>query len=406
MNQAQRSNQQTAITNQSALTDSVREDFPFFSHHPKVIFLDSATTTHKPKKVIEAIQRYYETNNASAGRATYPLANQTTNEIERIRGQVANHLGAVSAKEVFFTAGSTPSLQQLAAFLFETALIDGDQILLSESDHRSTVQPWKSEQQKYQQQNTHIALVPYRSTQLGSIDRKDVFAKINPRTKIIIATQVHSIFGTDSDIHKIADHLAELRLKTGQDILLVVDATQSVGHLRVSIADLGADYLVFSAHKTLAGQGLGVLFAKEDRQTHHPDFFPSLEQGSLNYASIISLGAALAYIEKLGIDRIHQRLADLTQYALHELRKIPHVQFTPGPHFWNCYDGNGIISFISTAMSTTELQFLLSEHMICVRSGNHCTIRELEFSDAIRVSMHVYNTKTDIDALCAVLRMV
>lgn len=399
---------------------NVRNQFPFFANNPDVIYMDSAATTQKPQLVLDALMDFYVKNNANAGRSSYPIASKLTREVEEVREKVRNFINAKEKEEIIFTSGSTDGFNKVAYALGLHYLKDGDEILYCPQDHKSFVLPWFKVQKLLKKTGVTIRLVPFKVNKLGSIDRDDLFSKVTDKTKIINATHIHNIYGADSDINKIRDWLGD------KDVIINVDATQSVGHRLVDVQQLGADILSFSGHKMFAIQGVGATFiTKKLHQFMEPifvgggkgvklndgkveiiNFIQAYESGTQNYAGILTLGKAIDFIEQLGIDNIYLHLSELTQYLLQKLRKLPKIEFSYGPNFWSCADGAGILSFKVEGLSTSEVGFILADNKILVRTRDHCMSSGKRHDDTVRVSLHIYNSKEDIDKLIAVLAYI
>ncbi len=386
----------------------IRSQFPFFSAHPDIVYLDNAATTQKPNGVIDSIANFYKTHNANAGRGSYPLARNLTNEIEHVRKQTQVFLNAKNVEEIFFTFGATDSFNKITSSISFFYLEDGDEVLYCSQDHQSFVLPWISMQQILQQLGKTIHLIPLRVKKTGSIDRDDLYKKITNKTKVVNITHIHNMYGSDNDIRDIKNHLPN-------KVILTVDATQSIGHMPVDVQALGCDILSFSGHKMFASQGVGVTYIEKrlhdilppvwigggdgatlaDNTMHLNHYTRAFESGTQHYAGILSLGSAISFLESIGLETIHRHLAFLTQELVKRLREIPDVEFAYGPAYWSCYDGYGIVSFRLRSLPSTEAGFLLGEQRIYVRTGTHCLANPTE--DTIRVSMHVYNTMEDIE---------
>ncbi len=378
---------------------SVRTDFPFFKNNPGLVYLDSASTTQKPQQVIDAITHFYTTDNANSGRGNYPLATRQTKCIETTRQKIQMFVGAKESDEIIFTTGATIAMHQLAFSLAESVLKDGDEILYCPHDHNSFIEPLTRITSTLKKRGITITLVPYSIRNTGGIDIADIKSKVSPRTKVVWATHVHNIFGTDSDI-------AELKPIVNADTIIVLDATQSIGHMPIDVAQLGVDALICTGHKMLAGTGIGFIYLQSSVQARLRPFFvdSGYEVGTAHLAGIASLNAAITYLNTLTMTAVHRHIADLTQYTLQALQALPHIEFTPGPHYWRCQGGNGILAFQCMNLPATEVGFILAERNICVRTGDHCTFStHHKYQDTIRVSMHIYNTKTDIDYFVACL---
>ena len=399
---------------------NVKSQFPFFAENPNLVYLDSAATTQKPKVVIDALIDFYTRHNANAGRSSYPLANKLTKQIEKIREQIQLFVNAKDKQEIIFTSGATDSFNKVAYSLAINYLQDGDEILYCPNDHKSFVLPWFKVQKILKNMGKNVKLTPFKVNKMGSIDREDLFSKISSKTRIINTTHVQNIYGADSDIDKIKKYIGN------KNIIINVDATQSIGHMPLDVQNLGADILSFSGHKMFASQGVGAVYINKrlhqfispvfvgggsgvilkDKKVKVTDFTQSYESGTQNYAGIITLGKAIEFIEKVGIKKIHNHLSEITQYLLDRLRQLNGIEFTYGPHYWGCADGVGILSFKVNNLSSSEAGFILADKGILVRTGDHCISAHDELEDTIRISMHIYNTKDDIDNLLDVLERI
>ena len=384
----------------------VRHQFPFFSEHQELVYLDNASTTQKPQRVLDAIDQFYRTENANSGRGSYPLATQTTNKLERTRELVRSFINADKPSEIFFSRGATDAFNQLAWQIGITSLQTGDEILYCPLDHASFVGPLHKMCSYLQSQGITVNLVPVGIRRTGGVDISDLREKANDKTKLVWVTHVHNVFGANSDI-------AEIRpLLKNKAIPIILDATQSVGHCTVDVQALDVDVLVAAGHKMFAGAGIGFVYARE-RSTSTSPLFPffvgggtGTEPGTLDLAGIASLEAAIHYIQEIGTETIHEHLSELTQYTLKEVRTLPNVEFVPGAHYWPCQDGLGILSFKLRNLNAMEVGFLLADTNICVRTGEHCLFQPNEYADTIRVSMHIYNNIADIDRLVQSLHTI
>lgn len=396
----------------------VKNQFPFFASNPDITYMDSAATTQKPQLVLDALNNFYTQFNVNAGRSSYPLANKLTKEVEEVRENVRRFINAKDKGEIIFSYGSTDSFNKIAYTLGLHYLKDGDEVLYCPQDHKSFVLPWFNVQKLLKNTGVKIHLVPFQVNKMGSIDRDDLFSKVTDKTRIINVTHVHNIYGADSDIDKIKAWLKD------KEVIINLDATQSVGHRLVDVQKLGADILSFSGHKMFAIQGVGATFiAKKLHKFMGPifigggkgvnlykdeleviNFLQAYESGTQNYAGILTLGKAIEFIEQIGIENIYLHLSELTQYLLKELRQLKKIEFVYGPNFWSCADGAGILSFKVIGLPASEVGFILAENNILVRTGDHCIVSKNEFDDTVRVSMHIYNTKEDIDRLISILK--
>ncbi|MEV0511610.1 aminotransferase class V-fold PLP-dependent enzyme [Nocardia tengchongensis] len=388
----------------------VRALFPALADAAEV-YLDSASTTQKPRPVIDAVHRYHSERTANAGRGTYPWAGEQTRRVESVRAAMAEFIGA-APDEVVFTGGATAGLNAVALSWGLANLREGDEILYSPRDHASNVYPWQHLRGLLARFGRRIELVPYRVTALGEADLEDVAARISPRTRLIAVSHLHHVFGGLTT-------LEELRGRIDPAIALCFDCSQSGGHLPVRVRELGADFAVFAAHKMFGAPGTGVLYCHRRRHSELTPFLPGgnsgvsledsglvagampqlLEGGTHNLPGILALGAALEVLDELGLDAITAHNRGLTQALIAGLRPIRGVEFTPGPAYAPCETGYGIVSFTVAGISATDLGFVLSELGFLVRTGAHCVPanRTPADEDSVRVSTHVYTTSEEID---------
>jgi cysteine desulfurase/selenocysteine lyase len=369
-----------------------KKDFPFFSINKDVVYLDSSATTQKPQFIIDLLHDFYLKRNANAGRGSYPLSTELQRDVELVRNRVGDFIKAKSLNEIFFSSGASDA-QQKIALSFLSYLKSGDEVLYSPLDHRSFVSPWVNIERQLAKFNIKIKLIPYKINQIGCADIDDILTKITDKTRVINITHIHNIFGSDVDIHK----LKNIK-KQYQKIIVNVDASQSIGHADIDVVNMGADILSFSGHKMFSTFGTGVLYCSKNAQyiidTNH-----ILESGTKDYAGILSLGEAVSYINSIGIEEIHKYLADITQYAIRSLKNIPGIFFTRGIAWCPGNDGYGILSFNIEGVDPADIAFYLARKNIMVRAGYHCSMSEDDDTRAVRISMHIYNSKQDVDLL-------
>jgi cysteine desulfurase/selenocysteine lyase len=388
------------------LGDSIRSQFPVFQQQPDIIFFDNASTTQKPTLVADAITQCMAGYAANAGRGTYPWASQVTQSIEAIRATIAHFIGADDPQSVVFTAGATDSINTIVYAWGLHNFQTGDEILYSPYDHAANVKPWQHLQVLLAKMNIAIKLVPYRLLESGEADLADVQHKLSSRTRLIVASHIHHVYGTKTDLSKLCDILPK-RVRTA------VDCSQSIGHIPIDVVELKADFVSFSGHKMFAGTGTGVLYIKPSIQHemhafrvggnyehHQAGSMPLLlETGTPNIVGIISIGAASEFITSIGIDAITARIQDLTTYALAKLRTFSKLNFMPGVAYQHNAVGYGILSFTINGMTSADVGFVLADQHIYVRTGNHCLDESLNSENSVRLSMHIYNTRKEIDEL-------
>jgi cysteine desulfurase / selenocysteine lyase len=373
-------------------------------------YLDSASTTQKPLPVIEAIDRYHRSRTANAGRGTYPWATGWTRELDRVRERTAAFLGA-APDEIVFTPGATAGLNAVALSWGLATLDDGDEILYSPRDHASTVHPWQQLQATLARFGRRLRLIPYRVTAFGEADGADILAKVTDRTRLIVVTHLHHVFGAVTT-------LARLRDRLDPRILWCFDCSQSGGHLPLDVGELGADFAVLAAHKMFGTPGTGVLYCRRRVHDQLTAFLPGgnsgvtvtdsgllptampqrMEGGTPNIPGILALGAALDVLDDIGRGAVAEHNRLLTRQLIDGLRPLPGLELLPGPAHATCENGYGIVSFTLAGIGATDLGFVLAEFGFLVRTGAHCVPPRAGSDDeSVRVSTHVYTSAEDID---------
>lgn len=399
----------------------LRKEFPIFSNHPELVFFDNASTTQKPASVIQAISDFYSHNCANAGRASYSSSTRAAQAVESTRQRVAAFINAESS-EIAFTSGATESLNLVALAWGLANLKNGDEVMVCLEDHKSTVLPWLNLKTTLAHFGVAIEIVPFAIHPEGDYELKSIREKVSPRTRLLAMTHVHHLYGLDMEV-------AQIREIVGPSVLMSLDASQSVGHRKLDAKALGVDFLSFSGHKMFAGNGVGVLWvasrlhqqlssvktgggmqpAQADASGYKPQaksLADILESGTLNIPAIISLTLAIELIEKTGIDRIEKHVSELSFYLYDRLKGLPGLEFGPGFGYCGCHNltGYGILSFRFEQGATSDLAFLLDSENILVRTGDHCLTSRRQGDDYVRVSLHAYNTKAEIDRFVSVLQ--
>ncbi len=389
-----------------------KEDFPLLLHTDatgvKVAYLDNAATTQKPRQVIDAVRTYYERYNANPHRGAYALAMQVTEAFESVRSKVAQFIGAPDPEHIVFTFGATDGINQVAQSYGEQVVGPGDEILISVAEHHSNLLPWQR-----LAANKGAALVYLSVDRLGCIRLEELAAKLTSHTKIVAITHVSNVLGGINAIREIA----AMAHAVGATLLL--DATQSVPHIPVDVQDLDVDFMVFTAHKMLAPAGVGVLYGKKDllkqmeparvgggiveevreQRVRFLDAPMKFEAGTQNSEGIIGLGAAIDYLEAVGMERVQAIEHRLMEYALKTLAAVPHiVLYSTG----DAANRTGIISFNIAGVHPHDTATILASHAVAVRAGHHCAqplMAHLGVNATCRMSLYLYNTEEDIRRL-------
>lgn len=378
----------------------IKGDFPFFKRE-KSVYLDSAATAQKPNVVIDAVKKYYESQNANVHRGVYELAEKSTQLYESSRKKVADFIGA-NWKEIIFVRNATEAINVVAISWGSVNIKRGDIILLTQMEHHSNIVPW---QMLARAKGAVVKYVPI--TKDGELDRAEFSRLLKLKPKIFSFTHVSNVLGT---INPAKELISEAK-RNGAAVLL--DACQSVPHLPVDVKSLGADFLVFSGHK-LYGPFVGVLYGKKDLLESMEPIFGGgdmikevnfsgskwndipwkFEAGTPNIEGVIGLGAAVDYLRKIGVKKSATRERRLIDYCYKMLKKNKFVRVY-GPK-----NRVGVISFNLGDMHAHDVSSVLDEEGVCVRSGHHCAqplMSVLKIPACVRLSVGVYTSKDEID---------
>lgn len=306
--------------------NDVRAQFPIIVGNPDVAYLDSAATSQKPRSVLDDMLTYLTTANANAARGTYPWANRTTARIERARDRVRLFLDdpAPDRSGVHFVSGTTEGLRAVARDWLAPQLCDGDEIIVPFADHSANSLPWLEAVDLLRRQGAEILVRPMPYDAAHEYDIQRLAEQINDRTRLIAATHVHHVYGGDMNVHR-------LRAVAGQDIAICLDAAQGIGHLPLSTTELDVDFVVFSGHKAMALPGIGAIWT---RNVRGPVYEPAGWLGSPNVSGIVSLVAALDWLDATGLDRITRWNTALAARLTDGLRQLPSYEILAASAAW------------------------------------------------------------------------
>jgi len=390
--------------------EAVRRDFPILSREiggRPLVYLDSAATSHKPQSVIDAELDFYRLHNANAHRGIYTLAEEATELFEGARDTIARFLGAPSSSTIVFTRGTTESINLVAHGWGRKFLRPGDEVLLTEMEHHSNIVPWQ-----FTAQATGATLRYIPLTDDGLLDLSDLGSLLTGRTKILAVTGMSNALGTFPPLRELIDAAHAV------GAIVLVDGAQFVPHHAVNVQDLGCDFLTFSGHKMLGPTASGGLYGRAelldamdpflgggemilevypDRSTFKEPPY-KFEAGTMNLAQQVGLGAAVRYLEGVGMDEIRRHEEDLTAYAIDGLLEAGARIIGPK----DVSVRGGEISFWYRDVHPHDIATILSEEGVAVRAGHHCAqlvMRRFEVAATTRASLYLYNTKRDVDAL-------
>ena len=385
-----------------------REDFEIFN--TGLIYFDNAATTQKPKSVVNAIVDYYTKYTANAHRGDYKISLKVDDEYEKVRGKVKNFIKANSEDEIIFTKGSTESLNMVVFGFMSNYLKANDEVLLTKVEHASNILPWIALSKKIGFKIRYIDLNEDNSISIDSINKM-----INDNTKVISIAHITNAIGDVRPVKKIGE------ICKNNNILLVLDATQSIGHMKIDVSELNISFLAFSAHKMLGPTGVGVLHGKKELLESlipleygggmNQMFFSSgeyelkrlpfrLEAGTRNIAGVIGLGAAIDYLNSIGLDNIHNYEMELKKYLIEQIKKVPNIKI------YNESFDSGVLLFNVGDYFSQDVAIYLDQFNICIRAGNHCAKMLQEVictTNTCRVSLYFYNTKEEIDKFISAL---
>ncbi len=393
---------------------SVRRDFPILQEsvngHP-IVWLDNAATTQKPQNVIDRISYFYEHENSNIHRAAHELAARATDAYEDAREKVARFLNAPSTKEIVFVRGATEAINLVAKSWGNRHIQKDDEIVISWIEHHANIVPW---QMLAAEKGARLRVAPVDDD--GQILLDEFEKLLNPKTRLVSVTQVSNALGTITPVHK----LVQMAHRYGARIL--VDGAQAVSHMSVDVQSIDCDFYVFSGHKVFAPTGIGVLYGKPDVLADSPPWQGGgnmivdvtfektiyqpppgrFEAGTGSIADAVGLGAAIDYLEQIGMENIARHEHDLLLYATRLLLTIPGLRI-----IGTAKEKAGVLSFVLDGFKTEEVGSALNREGIAVRSGHHCaqpTLRRFGLESTVRPSLALYNNYEDIDAMIAALQ--
>lgn len=386
---------------------NIRAQFPILEqqvHGKPLIYLDNAATTQKPRCVIDSISECYTTINANVHRGIHHLSQKATEQFEEARNIVRRFINAAHGHEVIFTRGTTESINLVATSFGNTFLKAGDEVIISTMEHHSNIVPWQMLRERI---GITLKVIPLRED--ATLDIEAYKSMFTERTRLVSITHVSNVLGATNPIKEC------IEIAHSHDVPFLVDAAQSVPHIKIDVQELDADFMAFSGHKVYAPTGIGVLYGKEKwlnmmqpyhgggemiqtvrfEHTTYNELPYKFEAGTPDYVGAIALGKALEFVASIGIDNIAMHEHQLTQYALQRLGEIEGMRIMGQPD-------SSAISFLVGNIHPADMGTLLDHLGIAIRTGHHCAqplIDHLGIPGTVRASFAVYNTKEEINIL-------
>jgi cysteine desulfurase / selenocysteine lyase len=391
-------------------TSPWRKDFPILKqsiHGHPLVYLDNAASNQKPQVVIDAIKHYYEQDHANVHRGVHTLSERATIAYEKSRDTVKEFINAAHREEIVFVRGTTEAINLIAQTFGKTYLQPGDEIIVTRMEHHSNIVPWQLLQTQY-----GIILKVLDFNESGELLLSELPALISPKTKLITVTHVSNALGTINPIQLI------IELAHQSNIPVLIDGAQAISHIAVDVQALDCDFYCFSGHKIYGPTGIGVLYAKQPWLEKLPPYHgggdmisqvsfekgtyfqappQKFEAGTPHIAGAIGLGAALQYVNTIGLKTIAAFEHALFEYTHARLANVAHLHF-----IGNATDRTSVIAFTLSGIHPHDIATLLDDEGIAVRAGHHCAMPVMDFYNVpatTRISLALYNQQSDIDAL-------
>jgi cysteine desulfurase / selenocysteine lyase len=390
----------------------IRQDFPILKRKIKgnktLVYLDNAATTQKPISVINAICNYYMNYNSNIHRAVHQLAEESTLEYEKTREKIAKFINARSTDEIIFTRNATEAINLVSYSWARTNVEKDEKVVLTEIEHHSNIVPW---QILTQEKGAKLEYVGIDDKGYLNIEEYKKYLQ-SDKVKLVSVSHMSNVLGTIMPVNEI------IKMAHQKSIPVLIDGAQSVPHMPVDVRDMDCDFLAFSAHKMLGPTGVGVLYVKREILNEMPPFIGGgdmirevhkydtryndlpykFEGGTPNIADVIGFGAAIDYLNKIGMDKVREHEMDVTNYALNAIDDLKDI-IIYGPSDVN--HRGGVVSFNIGDIHPHDLATIMNDHGIAIRSGHHCAqvlMERLDVAATSRASFYIYNTKEEVDA--------
>lgn len=391
-------------------------DFPILDtkvYNRRLVYLDNAATTQKPRQVIDALTGYYLTLNSNIHRGAHYLAAEATERYEKVRAQVGQFINARSRSEIVFTRGTTESINLVASSFGRAFLHAGDEVIVSGMEHHSNIVPW---QLACELAGARLRVIPFSDE--GVLDLEAYATLFNEHTKMVACTHVSNTLGTVNPVQKVVE------MAHSHDVPVLIDGAQAVAHMPVDVQQIGCDFYCFSGHKMYAPMGVGVMYGREELLSQLPPYQGGgemikdvtfekttynelpfrFEAGTPSVGDVLGLGAAIDFMQQEGVEKIGRHEEELMHYATERLLAIPGIRlFGTAPH------KAGVISFLLGDAHPYDVGTLLDKLGVAVRTGHHCTQPIMDrygIPGTVRASFACYTTREDVDALVDALNRI
>jgi len=396
------------------LFEDIKDNFPILDQQingEKIVYLDNAATTQKPKNVINSLINYYSKNNSNIHRGVHTLSQKATEDYEESRKTIANFIGASSSKEIIFVRGATEAINLIANSYVKPLLKKDDEIIISQMEHHANIVPW---QMICEERKAKLKIIPINKN--GELKLKKFNEIINKKTKFISINHVSNSLGTINPIKEIIKTAHQNKIK------IMIDGAQAIQHLEINMNEIDADFYCFSGHKMYAPTGIGILYGKKEileqmgpyqgggdmiksvtfEKTIYNDIPNRFEAGTPNIAGAIALGKAIEYLNEIGISNIAKHESHLLNYATSKLNKINKIKI-----IGKAKEKAAVISFVIDGIHPHDIGTIMDSHGIAIRTGHHCTQPIMDFYNipaTARASFAIYNTTKDIDKLIEAIK--
>jgi len=396
--------------------NKIREEFPILTkkvHGKQLVYLDNAATTQKPNYVIDILNEYYTTMNANIHRGVHALSQEATGAFEGARIQIKQFINALGKNEIIFTRGTTEAINLVANSYGRKNINQGDEIIISHMEHHSNIVPW---QLLCEEKNAKLKIIPVNED--GDLIYEEFEKMITERTKFISLVYVSNSLGTINPVKRIIDLAHKFKIP------VMLDAAQAVNHIKVDVQDLDCDFLAFSGHKIYGPTGIGALYGKVEllesmppyqgggdmiskvtfEKTTYNELPHKFEAGTPDIAGAIGLGAAIEYVNKIGIENIKEHETILLEYATEKISAIPGLRI-----IGKANEKTSVISFVLENIHPHDIGTFLDFEGVAIRTGHHCTqplMQRFKIPATSRASFAMYNTKEEIDVLVNGLKKI